>query len=193
VAAVLAIAGLIGVSWWSGTYNDAVKLDQGCQEQWAQVENVYQRQSDLIPNLVETVKGQTNFEKSTLVEVAQARASMGQIKLTPQMLADPKAMAQFNQAQSGLAGALSRLLVVSERYPDLKANTAFMELRAELAGSQNRIAVERLKYNKVVRSYNTLLGGFFSGMVIRHYGDKFQAGAYFKADEGAKAAPKVSF
>lgn len=190
-AAAIVLIVLVGVGAWSGIYDDGISLKNLAKTQWAQVENACQRQSDLIPNLVETVKGQADFEKSALTEITQARASIGQMTLTPAMLADPKAMAEFNKAQACLGGALSRLLVVSENYPDLKANAAFQELRAELAGSQTRIATERVRYNRVVGEYNELKEGLFSGIVLRNYPSVFPELVQFQADEGAKATPKA--
>src|ERR1700751_5904763 len=140
VLAVLGFLALILVVAAGGSYNRLVKLSQAVDAQWAQVQNVYQRRADLIPNLVQTVSGAANFEKSTLTEITQARASVGQVKVDPsQAPTDPAKLQQFEQAQSSLGNALSRLLVVAERYPDLKANQGFLDLQAQLEGTENRI------------------------------------------------------
>ena len=156
VAAVVGVV-LIVLLWGVGVNNKIVGLNQGVDSQWAQVQNVYQRRTDLIPNLVATVKGAANFEKSTLESVVQARASVGQVKVDPNRAPDdPKTLQQFQGAQDRLSSALSRLLVVVERYPDLKANQSFMNLQVELAG-ENRIANERRMFNDKVRDYNTYI------------------------------------
>jgi LemA protein len=157
--------------------------------QWAQVDNVYQRRADLIPNLVKTVEGAANFEKSTLTEITAARASVGQIKLTG--APDAQQLAEFEKAQSGLGAALSRLLVVSEKYPDLKANQGFLSLQTQLEGSENRIAVERGRYNEVVQDYNTRVLRFPTVFIARLMG--FTERAYFKSSEGADKPPEVKF
>src|ERR1700733_15191314 len=145
----------------AGSYNHLVKLQQGVNSQWAQVQNVYQRRADLVPNLVATVSGAANFEKSTLVDIAQARASVGQVKIDPNNApADPAKLAEFEKAQGALSSALSRLLVVSEQYPDLKANANFVDLQAQLEGTENRITVERGNFNTAVQSYNTAIKSF---------------------------------
>src|ERR1700731_802407 len=144
-----------------GTYNRLVKLQQGVDAQWAQVQNVYQRRADLIPNLVNTVQGAANFEKSTLVEVTNARASVGRVQLDPNKApTDAKQLKEFQAAQGQLSNALSRLLVVSERYPELRANQNFLTLQAQLEGTENRISVERNKFNETVQSYNTAVMTF---------------------------------
>lgn len=171
-------------------YNGMVNERVACQVGWAQVENVYQRRADLIPNIVEAVKGEKNFEQETLVAVTQARASVGQMKVDAKDLT-PEAMAKFQQAQQGLAGALQRLLMVTENYPNLKANQGFQDLRASLEGSENRIAVERREYNKKVEEYNSHIARFPSNM-IAGFGN-FREMPLFKADEGAQKAPKVDF
>src|SRR3984885_12097822 len=142
-------------------YNRLVSLQQEVDSQWAQVQNVYQRRADLIPNLVATVSGAANFEKSTLTEITQARASVGQVKIDPNNApADPAKLAEFEKAQGALSSALSRLLVVSEQYPDLKANANFVDLQAQLEGTENRITVERGNFNTAVQSYNTAIKSF---------------------------------
>jgi len=172
-------------------YNNFVGLQEGVDKSWAQVENVYQRRLDLIPNLVRTVEGQANFEKSTLTEIAEARASVGQIKLSPGTVPDESTLAQWEAAQSRLGGALGRLMAISENYPQLKANEGFMGLQAELAGSENRISVERRNFNEVVQSYNTAVRRF-PGMLIARLLN-FTPKPYFKSVPGAENAPKVEF
>src|SRR6266404_3592356 len=143
------------------TYNLLVKRSQAVDQQWAQVQNVYQRRADLIPNLVATVSGAANFEKSTLTEITAARASVGQVKIDPnQAPNDPAKLAEFDRAQGQLSSALSRLLVVVERYPDLKATENFKELQAQLEGSENRISVERGRFNDAVQAYNAAVKSF---------------------------------
>ncbi len=177
------------------TYNSLVTLDQQVQAQWGQVQNVYQRRADLVPNLVATVKGVANFEKSTYIAVAQARASVGQ--LSPQAIQnaanDPKLMAQFSQAQNNLGSALSRLLVVVENYPELKANENFLTLQSQLEGTENRIAVERRRYNEVAQAFNTKRNTFPTVMVAGIFGSRFNEKAYFQAQPGAQTAPQVNF
>src|SRR5579864_3313370 len=177
------------------SYNNLVRLDQAVQAQWGQVENVYQRRADLIPNLVATVKGVANFEKSTYVAVAEARAKVGQVSAggTQNLANDPQAFAKFQAAQDGLTSALSRLLVVVERYPDLKANQNFLDLQAQLEGTENRIAVERHRYNEVAQSYNVAIRRFPASLIAGLFGNQFATKAYFQAQPGAENAPKVGF
>ncbi len=178
-----------------GTYNRLVALDQAVQAQWAQVENVYQRRADLIPNLVQTVKGVANFEKSTYIAVAQARAKVGQVQASvpPNITNDPQAFTKFQAAQDSLTSALSRLLVVVERYPDLKANENFLQLQSQLEGTENRIAVERMRYNEVAQQFNTTRQSFPTVFFANFFGDRFKSKAYFQAQPGAQTAPKVQF
>jgi LemA protein len=180
----VAIAGVSG-------YNRVVKLDQGVAQAWSQVENVYQRRSDLIPNLVETVKGAANFEQETLTRVIEARAAATQIKITPEMLDDPQSLQRFEQAQGELSSALSRLLVTVEQYPELKANANYLALQDELAGTENRIANERRRFTETVQTYNTAVKSFPMSMLAGMFG--FAPKAYFEAKEGAEEAPKVEF
>jgi LemA protein len=185
---ILVIAGFA----LGGSYNRIVKLDQNVNEKWAQVQNVYQRRADLIPNLVSTVSGAANFEKSTLIAVTQARASVGQVKLDPNKApTDAAQLAQFQQAQGQLSNALSRLLVVSEQYPELKANQNFLSLQAQLEGTENRISVERGNFNEAVKDYNTVVRSFptvfFAGML------GFSPRPFFNAQPDADKAPKVNF
>ena len=173
------------------SYNGLVGSSQAVDAQWGQVENVYQRRADLIPNLVETVKGAAAFEKDTFTAVAQARASVGQAKIDPSSLSDPAALARFEQAQQGLSGALQRLMVVVEKYPELKANQNFRDLQAQLEGTENRITVERMRYNEVAQTYNTRRQTFPTVIFANMMG--FLPKAYFKAQAGSDVAPKVNF
>ncbi|MEA3187826.1 MAG: LemA protein [Chthoniobacter sp.] len=175
-----------------GSYNRLVSLSQGVDSQWAQVQNVYQRRNDLIPNLVNTVSGAANFEKSTLTEITNARASVGQVKIDPNTApTDPQKLAEFQQAQNQLGGALSRLLVVAERYPDLKATTNFRDLQAELEGTENRIAEQRRKFNEVTQAYDTAVKSFPAVLYAAAMG--FQPKPYFQATAGSETPPKVNF
>jgi LemA protein len=178
-----------------GSYNKLVQLSQSVDAQWAQVENAYQRRADLVPNLVETVKGAAKFEQSTMVAVTEARAKVGQVQAqTPtSVVNDPAALQKFQQAQDQLGSALSRLLVVSEQYPDLKATANFRDLQAELAGTENRIAVERMRFNDAARAFNTARDSFPTVLVAKVFGQKFKEKAYFQAQAGAATAPKVQF
>jgi LemA protein len=190
--AVAILVVIIAAVAFTGTYNHLVALQQAVDAQWAQVENVYQRRADLIPNLVATVQGAANFEKSVLTEVTQARASVGQVQIQAKDLPnDPQAFARFEQAQNQLSGALSRLLVVAERYPELKANQNFLSLQAQLEGTENRTTVERMRYNERAQEYNTALLQFPTNIIARISG--FKEKAYFKAQPGAERAPQVEF
>ena len=197
--AVLVLVLLVAVIWFVGVRNHMVELDQQVQAQWAQVENDYQRRFDLIPNLVRTVQGAANFEKSTLEAVIGARSRVGQVQApaggppgTQSSLPnDPNAMAQFAGAQENLSGALSRLLVVVERYPDLKSNQNFLELQSQLEGTENRISVERRRYNEVAQTYNTTMKQFPGNIVANMSG--FKEKAYFRGAAGSDKAPEVNF
>src|SRR5207249_11761360 len=174
--AVVVVIAIIAVVAFAGTYNHLVTLQQAVDAQWAQVENVYQRRADLIPNLVATVQGAANFEKSVLTEVTQARASVGQVQGNAKDLPnDPQAFARFEQAQNQLTSALSRLLVVVERYPDIKANANFQTLQAQLEGTENRITVERQRFNERAQDYNTALPRFPTNSPGRTFGLKYKA------------------
>jgi LemA protein len=187
-ALVLVVLVLGGIAL--GAYNSLVGLGQAVDAQWAQVENQYQRRADLIPNLVSTVQGAANFEKSTLEAVVQARASVGSIN--PQNLPnDPAGMARFQQAQDALSSALSRLLVVVERYPELKANQNFRDLQVALEGTENRVAVERGRYNERAQEYNTARLRFPTVLFANLFGMREKA--YFRAQAGAERAPSVNF
>ena len=174
-----------------GSYNNIVGLSQATDSQWAQVQNVYQRRADLIPNLVNTVAGAANFEKSTLAEVVNARASVGKVQLPANAPTDPQKLAEFEQAQGQLTSALSRLLVVVERYPDLKSNQSFLALQTQLEGSENRISVERGRFNDAVRDYNTAIQRF-PGMLVAGFGG-FHPKPYFQGAPGVEKAPQVQF
>lgn len=189
---VIAALALVVVLYGVGAYNSLVNQQQAVDGQWAQVQNVYQRRNDLIPNLVRTVQGAANFEKSTLTEVTEARASVGQVKVDPSKApTDPNQLAEFDRAQSRLSSALSRLLVVSERYPDLKATANFQSLQSQLEGTENRIAVERGRFNEVVRAYNSSVRRFPAVLFAGVFG--FQPRAYFTATPGAERPPEVNF
>jgi LemA protein len=187
----LVVVVLIAVMTLAGTYNRLVTLDQAVQSQWAQVESVYQRRADLIPNLVATVKGAANFEKSTYVAVADARSKVGQLNLGSGVPNDPAAFSKFSAAQDGLSSALSRLLVVVERYPDLKASQNFADLQAQLEGTENRIAVERMRFNKAAQAFNTTRDSFPTVLVAGMFGPRFNEKAYFKSQAGSENAPQV--
>ncbi len=185
------IAGLIAVlSFSSCGYNGMVKLDEQVQAQWAQVQNVYQRRADLIPNLVNTVKGAANFEKETLTKVIEARAKATSINVDPDKLT-PENIQKFQNAQGELSAALGRLMVVSERYPELKANANFQELQSQIEGTENRITVERQKFNEVTQQYNSKIRSFPNNMTAGMFG--FQKKGYFQAETGSEKAPKVEF
>lgn len=188
---VIAIIVFAIVGWGVSVYNNIVTLDESTATAWSQVENQYQRRADLIPNLVNTVKGVANFEKETYTAVAEARSKVNEIKLTPQMLNDPNAFKQFQSAQDNLGSALSRLLVTVERYPELKANENFLQLQAQLEGTENRISVERKKFNEVVRDFNTTIRRF-PGSLVAGFGG-FTEKQYFAAAEGSDKAPEVKF
>jgi LemA protein len=191
LAALLLIAVIGGIAL-AGSYNRLVGLQQGVDSQWAQVQNVYQRRADLIPNLVSTVAGAANFEKSTLIAVTQARASVGQVKLDPSKApTDAAQLEQFQAAQGRLSNALSRLLVVVERYPEIKANQNFLGLQAQLEGTENRISVERGKFNEIVQAYNTAVRRFPTNIFAGMFG--FQPRPFFSAQPGAEKPPAVKF
>jgi LemA protein len=185
----LMVVGLLGI----GAYNSLNKLDQAVKSQWAQVENVYQRRADLVPNLVETVKGAANFEKDTFTAVTEARAKVGQTKLDVGSINDPAAFAKFQQAQDGLSSALSRLMVVVEKYPELKATENFKMLQSQLESTENRITVERMRFNEAAQGFNTKRMSFPTVLIAGFFGSRFAEKPYFKAQEGAATAPKVKF
>lgn len=188
---VIAVVIIGAIMWGTGIYNNLVGLEEGVTGSWSQVENQYQRRADLIPNLVNTVKGVADFEKETYTAVTEARAKVNQINMTSDMLSDPNAFSQFQSAQDGLGSALSRLLVTVENYPQLKANENFMQLQAQLEGTENRISVERKKFNEVVQNYNTTIRQFPGSIIAGFTG--FSQKQYFKAVAGSDQAPKVEF
>ncbi len=192
---ILIVGGFVLVAgmWYVKTRNHLVTLDEQVKESWSQVENVYQRRLDLIPNLVATVKGYAAHERETLEAVVQARAQASSLskEAMASVINDPQAFERFQQAQGVLSSALTRLLAVVERYPDLKANQNFLELQAQLEGTENRITVERRRFNEVARTYNTEIRRFPASLVASFSG--FAARPYFQADPGASRAPTVDF
>lgn len=187
IVGALIVVGLVA----AGQYNGLVKSQENVNTAWAQVQNAYQRRADLIPNLVETVKGVAKFEKETYIAVAEARAKAAQMTITPEMLNNPEAFKRFEEAQSALSSSLSRLLAVAEAYPELKANQNFLELQSQLEGSENRIAVERRRFNEAAQSYNIKVRSFPASLFAGVFG--FQQRPYFAAAPGAETAPKVQF
>ena len=187
---IILVAVFILYSFFAGRYNTMVELQEAIPKAWADVEAQYQRRADLIPNLVNTVKGYANFEQETLTKVMEARASATQVKIDPSNIT-PEALAQYQQAQNGVSSALSRLLVSVEAYPDLKANQNFLDLQAQLEGTENRITVARNRFNEVVQPYNVYIKKFPSNMIANMFG--FTAKGYFEAAEGSEKAPEVKF
>lgn len=190
VIGVIALLVIILYSSIKGSYNKMVNKDEAVKAQWGNVENVYQRRLDLIPNLVNTVKGYANFEQQTLTQVIEARAKATQVNINPNNL-NAESLKQFQAAQGELSSALSRLMVVVEQYPELKANQNFLELQAQLEGTENRIAVERRKFNETAQDYNTFIRQFPKNIWASLFG--FEKKTYFEADAGAEKAPKVDF
>jgi LemA protein len=195
VVGVLVLVVIIFGGTIASTYNSLVTLDQSAQAQWGQVENVYQRRADLVPNLVASVKGAANFEQSTLTAVTEARAKVGQVTsgAIENIARDPQAFQRFQQAQDGLSSALSRLMVVAERYPELKATQNFRDLQVQLEGTENRISIERMKFNETAQAFNTKRDSFPTVIVAGFFGSRFQEKPYFKAATGAEKAPEVKF
>ncbi len=190
VALIVVIALILGFSAW-GTYNNLVTLQQEVESKWSQVENTYQRRMDLIPNLVATVKGYAAHESQTLEAVTASRSQVGSIKVTPDILNNPAEFQKFQQAQAGLTSALSRLMVVVEKYPDLKANQNFLELQSQLEGTENRITVERMRFIEAAKAYNTRAKQFPGNIFARLFG--FQEKQYFQSAPGSEKAPTVDF
>jgi LemA protein len=190
VIGVLVILALIVYGSIKNTYNKMVQMEQNVEAQWSNVENVYQRRADLIPNLVNTVKGYADFEQETLQRVIEARSKATSTNINAENLS-PEKLQQFQQNQSALSSALSRLMVVVERYPNLKANENFKQLQAQLEGTENRISVERRRFNEAARSYNTYVNQFPQKLYANLF--DFEEKAYFEADEGAEEAPTVEF
>ncbi|PLX07642.1 MAG: LemA family protein [Marinilabiliales bacterium] len=187
---VIAVLGFLGYSYVKGLNNTMVTMSEGVDAQWSQVENVYQRRADLIPNLVNTVKGYASHEKETLEGVIEARAKATSVNVNAGGL-NAQSLQAFQQAQQGLSSALSKLMVVVERYPELKANQNFLELQAQLEGTENRITVERQKFNETTRKYNTYIKLFPNSMFAGMFG--FEPKVYFEAQKGSEVAPEVSF
>lgn len=188
IIAIAAVAAV--VLWLVGAYNGMVTAEEGVESAWSQVENVYQRRMDLIPNLVSTVKGYASHEAETLEGVVNARSKATQVTVDPENLT-PEELQKFNEAQGELSGALGKLLAITEAYPDLKANQNFSELMAQLEGTENRIATERMKFNEVAKGYNTLIRRFPKSIIAGMFG--FEKKGYFEAQAGAENAPKVEF
>lgn len=172
-------------------YNSLVSMEEQVTSAWSQVENQYQRRADLIPNLVKTVEGAADFEKSVLTEVTEMRSRVGQIKINPEDLNDPEKFQKYQQAQDGLSSALSRLLVVAENYPQLRSNDNFLQLQSQLEGTENRISVERRRFNEAVQQYNTEVRSFPTLITAKIFG--FKEKQYFKGKEGSDQAPDVKF
>lgn len=190
IVIIVIIIGLYGMV--KGNYNRMVLAEEGVNEKWSQVENVYQRRLDLIPNLVATVKGYAEHEQETFQAVTEARAKAGgMVNIDESVLNDPEKFAQFQQAQSALGSALQRLMVIQERYPELKANQNFLSLQSQLEGTENRIAVERRRFNEAAKAYNVLIRQFPANIMANMFG--FTTKQYFQASEGADTAPKVEF
>jgi LemA protein len=187
---VLFVGSLLLV-WGVSTYNKIITLDEQVKAGWSAVESQYQRRYDLIPNLVETVKGFAKQEREVLENVTNARARVGQLNVTPEVLNNPEAFARFQQAQDGLSSALSRLLVITENYPTLKSNENFLQLQSQLEGTENRITVARNRFNETVQEFNTMIRRFPGSLVASFSG--FAEAQYFQAQSGAEAAPQVKF
>ena len=191
IVGVIVLIIIMTISWFVGHYNTLVTLEENVTQAWSQVENQYQRRMDLIPNLVNTVKGYATHEKETFLAVTEARSKVNNINVSSDMLNNPQAFQKFQAAQAGLGSALSRLLVTVEKYPELKANENFLQLQAQLEGTENRISVERRRFNKSVQGYNTTIRRFPANFIAGITG--FTQKEYFKAIEGSEVAPKVKF
>lgn len=191
IVGILVLFAIILVVLGVGAYNNLVTLNESVEQSWSQVENQYQRRADLIPNLVNTVKGYAEFERGVLTDVTEARARVSQFNITPEVLNDPQAFQRFEQLQGELSGALSRLLVTVENYPILKANENFLQLQAQLEGTENRISVERRSFNQSVQQYNTTIKRFPTSIFAGIYG--FGEKQYFTATPGAQTPPTVEF
>ncbi|MDR1861177.1 MAG: LemA family protein [Bacteroidales bacterium] len=190
IIGIIVVAAFLLYRSGKGSYNSMVEKDEAVSAAWAQVQNVYQRRADLIPNLVNTVKGYAQHEKETLEGVIEARAKATQVTVDPAKLT-PEMLQQYQQAQDGVSSALGRLMVVVEQYPDLKANQNFLDLQAQLEGTENRITVERQKFNDTARDYNTFIRSFPRNIFAGWFG--FDKKAYFEAQAGADKAPEVKF
>lgn len=189
---LITIIGIIVISiiWMISKYNGLVKKDEACTQQWSKVESQYQRRLDLIPNLVNTVKGYAEHEQETFTQVIEARNQASQIKIDPNNMSQ-EAMDKFQQSQQTLKSSLDRLMVVVERYPDLKANQNFLELQSQLEGTENRIAVKRQRFADVVNAYNSTIRRFPTNLIAGMF--SFERKAYFESEAGAENAPKVEF
>lgn len=188
---LLFILALVSVSLYGCGYNTLVSEEENVKQAWAQVENQYQRRMDLIPNLVKTVEGAADFEKSVLTEVTDARSRVGQTKISVDDLSDPEKFEKFQKAQDQLSSAISRLLMVTENYPQIKSNENFLTLQAQLEGTENRISVERKKFNEAVQLFNSTARSFPTVITAKLFG--FKTKEYFKAKEGSDKAPDVKF
>ena len=193
VVGALVLLGVIVAVASVGIYNGLVDREQAVEAQWANVENVYQRRADLVPNLVATVRGAADFEQETLTEVVEARARVGQLTASPEMLDDPEAFRRFEQAQDALSSALSRLLVVVERYPQLQAVAGFRDLMVQLEGTENRISVERRRYNQEAQGYNAAVRRVPAAWFIQILGWEFDPKLYFESRPGSDVVPEVDF
>ncbi len=191
IVGIIIFTALCIVGWYVSTHNKLVALNEDINGKWSQVQNQYQRRFDLIPNLVETVKGYAKHEKVTLEEVVNARAKVGQMVISPEVLRNPQAFQMFEKAQGELSSALMRLMAVSENYPNLKANENFLQLQSQLEGTENRIAVERMRFNEAVQNYNTTIKKIPTSIVAGMNG--YVERPYFKSQDGAENAPKVNF
>ncbi|RKY60762.1 MAG: LemA family protein [Candidatus Neomarinimicrobiota bacterium] len=191
ILVILLVVILIIYSFFKNNYNRLVTLEEHVNQSWAQVSNQYQRRADLIPNLVETVKGYAGHEKETFAAVTEARAKIGQLTVTPEVLNNPEAFAKFQQVQGEIGSVLSRLMAISENYPQLKANENFLALQSQLEGTENRIAVERKRFNEAVQNYNTTIRRFPTNILAGMFG--FEKKLYFEAQPGAETAPAVKF
>ena len=187
IAAAVVLAGFF---WVKNAYNSMVTADENVQAAWSQVENVYQRRADLIPNLVATVKGYASHESQTLENVIAARSKATQVSIDPENL-NEESLARFNEAQGELSSALGKLLMITENYPDLKANQNFLDLQAQLEGTENRITTERMKFNETAKNYNTMIRKFPDNIIASLF--DFEKKGYFEAQAGAETAPKVEF
>jgi len=187
----IVLVAILLIGWATGIYNSLVKTDEGVNQAWAQVQNQYQRRLDLIPNLVEVVKGYAAHEKEVFEKVAEARSSVGKLQVTSEILNNPQLFQKFQEAQNNMGSWLSRLLAVAENYPQLKANENFLQLQSQLEGTENRIAVERMKFNQIVQEYNVKVRTLPTSILAGIFG--FAQKQYFQPEPGAEKAPKVKF
>ncbi|MFO7562588.1 MAG: LemA family protein [Enhygromyxa sp.] len=190
--AIVAFVFLVIGGTIASTYNRLISLEQSVEGQWAQVENAYQRRADLVPNLVEIVRGAAAHERETLQAVTDARAQVGRLDVGA-AFEDPEALARYQAAQEQLSGALTRLLAVAEAYPQIRANENFLALQSQLEGTENRVAVERMRFNEAAREFNTRRQSFPTNLFANMFGDRFDTKAYFEATAGAAEAPRIEF